>query len=94
MMTVDIKKFEIDTGDINLLEIREKIIGDRIVSFSIPKSQTLECTWILRFTTEQGSTLIISSDVGSIDGWQEVGFIKVMMQAGKMLEDESIFFYK
>jgi hypothetical protein len=74
------KKFNIDADGLSWNSIRAKLQGLTLISYQIPNNQNLTCTWCLRLIAEQGCVVTLSSKTGDLDGWQEVGFIKVSLE--------------
>jgi hypothetical protein len=85
------------TGNSELSEIIELILGSKLIGFEIPKNQSLSCTWSLRLFFESCSdVLCCSSDVASAgDGsWQEYGYLKLDITDENSLGSRDKFNFK
>lgn len=91
------KSLPMKTGNSELSEIIELILGSKLIGFEIPKNQSLSCTWSLRLFFESCSdVLCCSSDVASAgDGsWQEYGYLKLDITDENSLGSRDKFNFK
>ncbi len=82
------KKFNIDANGLNWNSIRAKLQGLTIIAYQIPNNQSLACTWCLRLIADNECVVTLSSKTGDLDGWQEVGFIKISIEESHFFGSE------
>lgn len=83
------KKFKIDADGLNWNSIQAKLEGLTLIAYQIPNQQSLACTWCLRLMADNGCVVTLSSKTGDLDGWQEVGFIKVSIGENRFSGSDS-----
>ena len=88
-MNTTFKTFKIDAGHLEWNDIKSELIGNNIIGYQIPKQQNLTCTWSFRVITEHGTAIVLSSATGDVDGWQEAGFMKLVIKEYDLLNGEN-----
>lgn len=72
------------------------LIGASILGYSLPRSQTLGCSWELRFYLSNGLLVDFSSTPKSVGGWQELGRLNMKFSDAKApgaVQDNEIYLY-
>lgn len=69
-------------------QFKDLIIYSSIIGYEISTKQSLNCTWILRFYFDNGTSIDISALCTNIGGWQEMGSLKIVFNDEKQTSQQ------
>lgn len=64
---------------------------NKILSYEIPKTQSLKCCWLFRLNLINGERLTFSSKCTNVGGWNEIGSLNIAFDRPVEEYDRSIF---
>lgn len=77
------KEFKINTTANNWGNLAKSILGASIVSYQISDKQGLESCWDLYLNLNENNCLGVSSEINTVDGWNEFGVLTVNLEEQK-----------